>query len=106
MVADFGLRRAAAWSPVRASRRRLVGSYLKKQDWTFQSDLASGLGGTLICGTGGGTISTNDSLLREQTMIAFVQERRTATSSATGSGACKRCKFRLKRLPHGCSRYL
>lgn len=93
-----------AWNAVRALRRRLAGSYMKKQAWTLQSVLGSGLGDTFICGTGSGTTSTNDSLLRELTMIAFVRERRTATSSATGGGACKRFKFQPKNLRHGGSR--
>lgn len=91
---------------VRALRRRLAGSYVRKHAWTFQSVLGSGLGGTFICGTGSGTTSTNDSLLRELMIIAFVRERRTATLSATGGGACKRFKFRLKNSRHGGSRNL
>jgi len=105
-VTGSGLRRAVAWNPVRVLRRRLAGSYVKKQAWTLQSVLGSGLGGTFICGTGSGTTSTNDSLLRELTIIAFVRERRTATSSATGGGACERFKFQLKNLRHGGSRNL
>lgn len=78
MVTDFGLRRVAAWSRVRALKRRLVGSYWKKLAWMFPLVAGSGRGGMLIPGMGSGTISTNDFLLREPAMIVFGRKHRTA----------------------------